>query len=288
MKILAFGEILFDIFGDSANLGGASMNFCAHAVRAGAEGAMLSAVGGDDLGKDALRQVAGYGIDIRHIAVLKDKMTGRCMVTLDDAGIPKYDLLNNVAYDYIPVPDLAGESYDVLYFGTLALRGEYNKQTLKNLLDRKVAGDIFVDMNIRPPFYSDESILFALNNATLLKISDEELPVIAETLLGAGEHSTDAVVAAIKERFVNVKLLILTCGGDGSVAYDLKTGEVCPCDAVKTEVVSTVGAGDSFCATFIVNYLNGIDTKTALEKASRVSAWVVSQEGAIPDGMPQM
>ena len=88
MKILAFGEILFDVFGESANLGGASMNFCAHAVRAGAEGAMLSAVGDDELGKAALRQVAGYGIDIRHTAVLADKMTGKCMVTLNEAGIP--------------------------------------------------------------------------------------------------------------------------------------------------------------------------------------------------------
>lgn len=288
MKILAFGEILFDVFGDSANLGGASMNFCAHAVRSGAQGAMLSAVGDDALGKEALRQVAGYGIDIRHTAVLADKMTGRCMVTLDGAGIPKYDLLKNVAYDHIPVPDLAGESYDVLYFGTLALRGEHNQRTLKTLLERKIAKDIFVDMNIRPPFYSNESILFALDNATLLKISDEELPVIAGVLLGAGEHSTDSVVNAIKKRFANVKLLILTCGAEGSVAYDLKTGEVCRCDAVKTEVVSTVGAGDSFCATFIVNYLGGVDTMTALQKASKVSAWVVSQEGAIPDGMPQM
>lgn len=288
MKILAFGEILFDVFGDNANLGGASMNFCAHAVRAGAEGAMLSAVGDDDLGRDALRQVAGYGIDIRHTAVLQDKMTGRCMVTLNEAGIPKYDLLRDVAYDYIPVPELGDEKYDVLYFGTLALRGDYNKQTLQKLLDSKVAKDIFVDMNIRPPFYSDESILFALSNATLLKISDEELPVIAKTLLGAGEHSVEKVVNTIKERFANVKLLILTCGGDGSVAYDLKSGEICPCDAVKTEVVSTVGAGDSFCATFIVNYLSGVDTMTSLQKASKVSAWVVSQEGAIPDGVPQM
>jgi len=287
MKILSFGEILFDIYGDSANLGGAPLNFCAHAVRAGARAAILSAVGADDYGREALERMAGYGIDTRHTAVLEDKMTGRCLVTLNAAGVPRYDLVQGVAYDFIPVPALE-EQYDVLYFGTLSLRSEYNRRTLEMLLEEHSFRDVFVDVNIRPPFYSDESILLGLRHATLLKISDEELPVIARTVLGAGEHSADEVIAAIAEQFPNVRLLILTCGANGSVAYDLKTGGVCRCDAVKTRVVSTVGAGDSFCATFIVHYLQGADTMAALEKASKVSAWVVSQEGAIPDGMPQL
>lgn len=288
MKILSFGEILFDVYGESANLGGAPLNFCAHAVRAGAQASMLSAVGKDDYGKKALAQVAGYGIDIRHTAVLGDKMTGRCLVTLNEQGVPRYDLLEGVAYDYIPVPELDGEDFDVFYFGTLALRSDYNRQTVETLLKNGKFGDVFVDINIRPPFYSDESILLALRNATLLKISDEELPVVGKTILGAGEHSADAVIAAIKDKFPNIKLLILTCGADGSVAYDFGTGTTSRCDAVKTKVVSTVGAGDSFCATFIVNYLQGVDTVSALRKASKVSAWVVAQEGAIPGGMPQM
>ena len=288
MKILSFGEILFDVYGDSANLGGAPLNFGAHAARAGAQSSMLSAVGNDDFGRSALAQVAGYGIDIRHTAVLDDKMTGKCLVTLNDQGVPSYNLLEGVAYDYIPAPDLDGEKFDVFYFGTLALRSDYNRKTVEKMLTSGAFKDVFVDINIRPPFYCDESILLALRHATLLKISDEELNVVASAVLGEGEYTADAVIAAIKERFPNVKLLILTCGAEGSVAYDFKTGDVCRCDAVKTKVVSTVGAGDSFCATFIVNYLQGIDTMTALQKASKVSAWVVSQEGAIPDGMPQM
>ena len=288
MKILSFGEILFDVYGDSANLGGAPLNFCAHAVRAGAEASMLSAVGNDALGHAALQQVKGYGIDIRHTATVDDKMTGKCLVTLNAQGVPKYNLLEDVAYDYIPVPPLEGETFDVFYFGTLALRSVNNRKTVETLLSKNVAKDVFVDINIRPPFYCDESILLALKYATLLKISDEELPVVAKAIVGEREHDTDRVVAAIKQRFPNVKRMILTCGADGSAAYDLKTGAICRCDAVRTKVVSTVGAGDSFCATFIVNYLQGVDTMTALQKASKISAWVVSQEGAIPDGMPQM
>lgn len=288
MKILSFGEILFDVFGESANLGGAPLNFCTHAVRAGAEASMLSAVGNDALGHAALQQVKGYGIDIRHTAIVDDKMTGKCLVTLNAQGVPKYDLLEDVAYDYIPVPRLEGETFDVFYFGTLALRSVNNRKTVETLLSKNVAKDVFVDINIRPPFYCDESILLALKHATLLKISDEELPVVAKAIVGEGEHDTDRVVAAIKEKFPNVKRMILTCGAEGSAVYDLKTGAICRCDAVRTKVVSTVGAGDSFCATFIVNYLQGVDTMTALQKASKISAWVVSQEGAIPDGMPQM
>ena len=288
MKILSFGEILFDVFGDSANLGGASLNFAAHAVRAGAEASMLSAVGNDGLGRVALQKIKSYGIDIRHAAILGDKMTGKCLVTLNEQGVPSYNLLEGVAYDYIPVPQLEDERFDVFYFGTLALRSEYNRKTVESLLAAGIAKDVFVDINIRPPFYSDESILLALRHATLLKISDEELGTVANAVLGKGEYGAETVVSAIKDRFPNVKLLILTCGAEGSVAYDLKKGTAERCNAVKTKVVSTVGAGDSFCATFIVNYLQGVDTMTALQKASKVSAWVVSQEGAIPDGMPQM
>ncbi len=288
LKILSFGEILFDVYPETATLGGAPLNFCAHAARAGAKTAMLSAVGDDELGRDALAQVRSYDIDTRYTAILSDKMTGRCMVTLNEAGVPKYDLLRGVAYDYIPVPEFGDEHYDVLYFGTLSLRADYNRATLENLLERKIADEVFVDMNIRAPFYSAESILMGLKNATMLKISDEELPVIAESILGAGEHKQEDVIAYIAKTFPNVKLLVLTCGGDGSVAYNFMTGEVTPCQAVKTKVVSTVGAGDSFCATFLVNYLNGVSVPEALTKASKVSAYVVSQEGAIPDGMPQL
>ena len=209
MKILSFGEILFDVFGDSANIGGAPLNFCAHAARAGAQTAMLSAVGNDDLGAAALRQVEIYGIDIRHTAILGDKMTGKCLVTLNEQGVPSYNLLEGVAYDYIPVPQLNDERFDVFYFGTLALRSDYNRKTVESLLTAGIAKDVFVDINIRPPFYSDESILLALRHATLLKISDEELGTVADAVLGKGEYGTEAIIGAIREKFPNLKGEIL-------------------------------------------------------------------------------
>lgn len=287
IRILSFGEVLFDVLGENASLGGAPLNFCSHAVRAGAQATMLTSVGKDAYGELALGLMKHHGIDTAYCAELEHKGTGRCIVTLDDQGVPSYNLLENVAYDYIAVPALT-EGYDVLYFGTLSLRSEYNRKTLLSLLEKGVAKDVFVDMNIRLPFSTKEAIALGLQHATLLKISDEELSVVAAAAMGEGEHSAEELIGHIKEHYPNIKLLILTCGGDGSVAYDLRTGEKICCDAVKTEVVSTVGAGDSFCATFIVDYLQGVPTMQALQHASKVSAFVVSREGAIPEDMPQM
>lgn len=281
MKILSFGEILFDINGDSICIGGAPFNFSAHAVRAGAEVSLLSSVGNDNLGKTALQCIKDYGVSADYVTVSNDFQTGRCNVTLSQEGVPCYDLVEDVAYDHIPVPNLKNKDFDVLYFGTLALRGGKNTQTIKNIIEQNNFKEIFVDINIRPPHFSKETVCFALENATILKISSEELPPVGN-LFFENWDSTFKTLNFIRDKYKNIRLLILTCGENGAVTYDNITGRVYRCDAVKTEVVSTVGAGDSFSATFLVNYLSGENIKNSLEKAAEVSALVVAHEGAIP------
>ena len=281
MKILSFGEILFDINGDSACIGGAPFNFAAHAVRAGAEVSLLSSVGNDNLGKMALQCIKDYGVSADYVTVSNDFQTGHCNVTLSQDGIPCYDLVEDVAYDHIPVPNLKNNDFDVLYFGTLALRGGENIQTIKNIIEQNNFEEIFVDINIRPPHFSKETVCFALENATIIKISSEEIPPVGN-LFFENWDSTFKTLNFIRDQYKNIRLLILTCGENGAVAYDNITGRVYRCDAVKTEVVSTVGAGDSFSATFLVNYLSGENIKNSLKKAAEVSAFVVAHEGAIP------
>lgn len=281
MKILSFGEILFDIHGKNSCIGGAPFNFSAHAVRAGAEVSLLSCVGNDKLGKAALKYAEDYGVSTDFIAVSDRFCTGRCDVTLDRNGIPCYNLVADMAYDHIPLPNLNGENFDVLYFGSLALRGAENTCTLKRLVAENDFKEIFVDVNIRSPHFSEKTVLFALENATILKISDEEISVIGGFLLDS-DVSADDIVACILQRYKNIKLLILTCGAKGAVAYENATGKVFRCDAVTTKVVSTVGAGDSFSATFLVNCLSGNSIEFSLKKAAEVSAYVVAHEGAIP------
>ena len=282
MKLLSFGEILFDVFPDKSHIGGAPLNFAAHAAKQGADVWMVSAVGEDALGKNAIQQLKVWNINSDFVKTLPDKPTGKCLVTLDNNSIPLYNLLSDVAYDYIPVPKV-NEKFDILYFGTLALRNDNNINTVKSLLDMKICKEVFVDMNIRPPYYSLETMLFALSNATVLKISDEELPIIMNTVFDLCDDDTDKAVARITEKFNNLKLIILTRGADGSTAYDVNTGEIFNCAAEKTNVISTVGAGDSFSATFITNFFDGKTITECLKQASVISAYVVSKVEAVPE-----
>lgn len=280
MKILAFGEILWDVFPDKKCIGGAPLNFAAHAAKQGSEAYILSAVGRDPLGEDALTFLKDKKIKTDYVG-LSDLETGKCLVTLDKNGVPNYDLLSGVAWD-----EIAGgpkEAFDVFYFGTLALRSEINLKTVKEILNDNTFKEIFADVNIRPPYYSSEILAFVSEKATVLKISDEELPIYLRELGLYAESSYKNSAKLIAKTFNNLKLVIITLGEKGAYVFDAEKSLEYSCDAVKAEVKSTVGAGDSFSATFICEYMKESDIPTCLHRASEIAAFVVSQVGAIPD-----
>lgn len=285
MKLLSFGEILFDVFPDKVCLGGAPLNLAAHAFLQGVEAYVLSAVGDDELGEKALLEVRDLGVNTEYVYINGEKETGKCLVTLDKNGVPTYDLLSDVAYDYIPCPDITGdENFDVLAFGTLALRSEKNIETLRELIASGKCRDIYSDLNIRPPFYSDEAILFCLENANIIKISDEELGIVTKAALGEELPYREAMTE-LSKRFRQIKLIMVTRGDKGSCAYDVPKNEFFYSLAEPTEVESTVGAGDSFGASVLSLLYRGRHIQECLSIASKVSAFVVSKKGAIPDGM---
>lgn len=281
MKVLSFGEILWDVYPDEKYIGGAPLNFAAHFVKQGGNAYMMSALGDDELGRSALEKLKEWKINSDHVAVLKNAETGKCLVTLDKSGKPSYDLLRGVAYDHIDCA-VEGEKYDALYFGTLALRGGENMRGLEKLIINNAFGEIFVDVNIRPPFCSKESILFALEHATVVKISDEELPVVMREMTGE-THDIEAAAKMIAERFGNIKMIVITCGERGAIAYDARDKKTYRANAEKVDVVSTVGAGDSFSAAFMYGYLSGEPIEKCLDRASKLAALVVSKADAIPD-----
>lgn len=281
MKILSFGEILWDVYPTEKYIGGAPLNFAAHFVKHGGEAYMLSALGADELGKSALSKLKGWNINTEYVSVLKDKETGKCLVTIDEKGIPSYNLLKDVAYDYVDC-NLKNKEFDALYFGTLAQRSENNFKGLKEILKNNRFGDVFVDINIRPPFYSKETILFSFENATIMKISEEELGIITNILFGE-EYNYKIASKKISQRFENLKFVIITKGGDGCYLYNSKTGEEYSKEAFKVKVVSSVGAGDSFSASFMYNYLSGERIEECLNRANKIGAFVVSKAEAIPD-----
>ncbi len=275
---LAFGEVLWDVYPDKRCIGGAPLNFAAHFVRCGGSAGLISAVGRDALGDETLRSVSEFGVDTTCISRV-DAPTGRCVVTLDEKAVPSYRLLENTAYDRIAVPK--APQGDLLYFGTLALRSAHNRESLESILANGCFSEVFADVNIRKPFVSDETVRLAAEHATILKLSDEEMP---EAMSHIGIDSTDPLSAAkeLAARFKNLRLILVTLGAEGALAYVPLTDTVTTCKAQKVSVVSTVGAGDSFSAAFAASYVKNAPIGDCMELASRVSGFVVSRKEAIP------
>lgn len=281
MKILSFGEIIWDVYPDEKHIGGAPFNFAAHAKRAGASAFFMSAVGDDALGEEAFKKIALYGVHSEYVTALEEYSTGICRVTLDQNKIPTYTIEDVSAYDFIPLPSNLPQDFDALAFGTLALRREHNRRIIDRLLEKCDFGQVFVDLNIRSPFDYSESIRFALEKATVVKVSDEELPSVIARLEGTYEGIEESVIF-LKQRFQNLRTVLVTCGGNPSVLYDLRSGKSYVCEAKKTEVVSTVGAGDCYGAFFLVNYLAGEPIEACMANAADAAAFVVSHTEAIP------
>ena len=280
MKLLSFGEVLWDVFEGEAHLGGAPLNFAAFSAILGAEAKLLSAVGDDELGRRALHHIKALSVGTEYVSVLRDKATGRCLVTLDASALPTYNLLDDVAYDYIEPPQVCEEA-SVLAFGTLALRHEHNRQTLKKLLKAHRFSEVFVDLNVRLPFSTHESIRLALSYATILKFSDEEMSYVAKALELPCD-TPEKLAEKVCLRFPQIHTVLVTKGANGSFCYTPSAHEFVFCDAKKTAVISTVGAGDSFGASFLCEYMKKKPISHCLDFAATVSAIVCAHKEAVP------
>lgn len=284
MKLLSFGEIIWDVYPDKKYLGGAPLNFAAHFEKQGGEAYMLSALGDDELGNEALNKLSLWKVNAEYVSVLSGKDTGKCLVTLDKQGVPTYNIVRDSAYDYINCSSVSDE-FDALYFGTLALRNEYNRREISELIKSHSFKEIFVDVNLRKPFISRESLMLCMENATVLKISDEELSAVSKILFN-NEYGYKNIVTEISKTFQNIKFIIITLGEKGSYAYDVHNKTSLSCAAERVTVASTVGAGDSFSAVFLYKYMCGFDIDSCLKSASRISAYVVSKTEAVPEYDP--
>ncbi len=283
MKLASFGEILWDLFESERHIGGAPLNIAAHAALYGFDSYLISAVGDDTLGSDALDKVTRLGINADFVSTKAGIQTGRCIVSLDAAGMPTYKIDEVAAFDEITPPTTPLSDFDVLCFGTLALRSEENIRTLGKIISEGDFAERYADLNIRAPFYSLRSIEFALRNASIVKISDEELPTVVATL-GIEYTTPEAAARELSRRFPNIRLFVITLGVDGSFCLDTAEGRVYRAPAQKATVLSTVGAGDSFGAAFLASYISTHDIPKSLHVASCVSAYVVTSLEAIPDG----
>ena len=282
MKLLSFGEIIWDIYSQNEQtLGGAPLNFAAYATLLGDTAWVASSVGNDPLGQKAIEQIKELGVKTEYIVVSEEKETGQCRISLDQNGVPSYNILEDVSYDYISLPDKLPTGFDTIAFGTLALRRGHNRVKLKNVLTNNNFSEIYTDLNLRSPFYSEESIDFCLSNATIVKISDEELPLVTQTLFHETLNLQDAA-ASISRKYSQIKLLLITCGAKGAFCYDCQNEKTYDCPSEPVDVISTVGAGDSFGAGFLTIYNKTKDIPYALKISAKISAFVIAHKEAIP------
>jgi fructokinase len=277
-RVVGIGELLWDIFPNGRRLGGAPANFAYHASRLGCLGTVVSRVGADTLGRDALARLDTLGVDRSPVQTDPLLPTGTVAVALDPHGHPRYAIHADVAWDALEwTPDLAALAPEAaaVCFGTLASRGPRTLDTVRRFLG--AAGPhclrIF-DVNLRQDYHSPERVRAFLGLCDVLKLNEDELPRVAH-MCGAGGDAAEG----LRRRF-GLKLVALTLGSRGSVLYadGLRLEE----PGAPVAVADTVGAGDAFTAALVAGLVRGLDLPLIHKRAAALSAYVCTQEGAMP------
>lgn len=277
--IVGIGELLFDVFPDRKALGGAPTNFAYHCQQLGHEAISVSAIGHDALGKEIKAELQARQLP----AILQetDYPTGTVQVTLSATGSPTYEISEGVAWDHIAFTDelrALAQRTDAACFGSLAQRHEASRTAILSFLKAMPEGSLRIfDINLRLQYYTRETIHTSLEHADILKLNDEEVPIVAR-LLGL-EGDMEAVCRQVLTDY-SLRAVILTRGADGCLIYHKKGSVFHPSACIK--VADTVGAGDSFTAGFVSALLAGRSHLEAVALATRVAAFVCSHHGAMP------
>lgn len=279
-KILGIGELVWDVFPSGKQLGGAPVNFAYFAKELGAEAYPVAALGKDELGDEAVKVLLPSGLSLDYIQ-RNDLPTSRVLVTTDAAGVPQYEIVENVAWDAMEcteqILELASDA-DVICWGSLAQRSARSRESILKIVDAAPEDCLKVfDINLRQNFYSREVIEESLERADILKLNEDELPVVCDIFAIEGEEREQ--ILEIIRRYA-LKSIIYTQGAVCSEVYDAQ-GLVSRMDTPKVDVADTVGAGDSFTATYVTSLLHGKSPVEAHSLAVRVAAFVCTQRGAI-------
>lgn len=280
--VVGMGEALWDVLSEGKKIGGAPANFAYHVSQFGLPSCVVSAIGDDALGKEIIENFTSKGLD--QLIAEVPYPTGTVQVEIDQTGIPLYDIKENVAWDNIPYTehlDALAKRTKAVCFGSLAQRNVVSRETINHFLDTMPKDDdslIVFDVNLRQGFYNKEILCKSMQNCNILKINDEELITVSRMFGYPGIDLQDKCWILLGK--YNLKMLILTCGINGS--YVFTPGNVSFQPTPKVEVADTVGAGDSFTAAFIASILKGKSVTEAHSIAVKTSAFVCTQKGAMP------
>lgn len=282
-NVVGLGEALWDMLPAGRQIGGAPANFAYHAGQFGHRAYAVSAVGRDELGQELISKFEEAKLNM--VIPQVDYPTGTVGITLNESGIPQYEIREDVAWDNIPVSEellALAQDTSAVCFGSLAQRNIVSRRTIQRFLeampDNRQTFKIF-DVNLRQNYYDREVIGTSLEYCNILKLNDEELPIIVQ-LLGVEGCGDEEKCRCLMKKY-SLDILILTQGSRGS--YVFTEDETSFIETPKVEVADTVGAGDAFTGAFVGSLLNGKSVRKAHITAVRVSAYVCTQHGAMPE-----
>jgi fructokinase len=282
VRVLGIGELLWDLLPAGPRLGGAPFNATANLARLGHQTRFISAVGNDELGREAMERALLARVDTTWIGTTDAAPTGTVAVTLDASGSPRFAIGSPAAYETI---DLSGRDVaairtwgpTAICFGTLAQRFPTVYESTRSIIEGTDASIRLYDVNLRDGCWEDALVLRLLALATLVKVNAEEADVVGR-LVGAGS-APGILGPALADRF-GTKALCVTRGADGAALW--VGGAVIEAGGVRVDVVDAVGAGDAFAAALLDGLLRGRPPDEALTRADRLGSIVASRSGALP------
>lgn len=285
-RIVAIGEVLWDLLPSGAILGGAPANFAFHARALGAEVSLISRVGSDDLGREIRRRYEAAGLAGDTLQVDPTAPTGTVSVELSADGQPNYTIHEHVAWDALAADDAALTAVakaDAICFGSLAQRSSVSRESIGALLAATAPAALRIfDINLRQSFYSRAVLEESLRLANVLKLNDAELPVLAEMFDLKGDDR--AQLATLAERW-ELRAVALTRGSRGALLFSAEGFSEHPGKAAPS-VRDTIGAGDAFTAMLALGLLAQWPLDVINDRANTVAAYVCSQSGATPELPP--
>ena len=280
--VIGMGEALWDMLPEGRKIGGAPANFAWHVSQFGFDSRVVSAVGDDALGQEILDTFDAK--KLKYSIAKVPYPTGTVQVELDSDGVPRYEIKEGVAWDNIPFSpevEALARSAKAVCFGSLAQRSVVSRETVNRFLDTMPDDGstlkIF-DINLRQNFYTKEILHNSFNKCNVLKINDEELVTVSR-MFGYPGMDAESKCRALMSDY-GLRMLILTCGVNGSYVFGQDSMSFL--DTPKVEIADTVGAGDSFTAAFVAAILRGHPVCEAHRLAVEVSAYVCTQNGAMP------
>ncbi len=284
-QIIVLGEVLWDLFPDGERFGGAPANFACHAAILGADVTMVSAVGDDRHGREALAILRDYGVNVGLTHIIRGARTGTVGVSLDPNGKPSFTIHEDSAWDQMAC-DAKLESRvkagDAIYFGTLGQRSEISRSTIRRCVEMARGAGLprVLDINLRPPFFDSQMIVESIRLASILKLSDEELSAVCDACgLAPNAHANSLLRQLLDTQHLD--LVVMTRGEYGAVV--VSTDSTIEQLGIPTVVRDTVGAGDSFAAAFLLGLLRGETYERILFDACSIAAAVCAHSGAVPE-----